>query len=1164
MGNGTTSTTALNIQSGLLNLDTTNGRVGIGTTAPGYSLDVIGNIKSSGNLISNNGLLVMGSQSATGEIPTGSSILSSGNLSIGSASTTAGLKFVFEAYNGSIFQSVLETASVASGNPSLLLLRSGGNVGIGTSSPIYKLDIASGDLNLQTGTIRAAGATGASGQVLTSTGTGLAWINSTAVGQTYTSSNGITQVGNDFRLGGTLTQNTRLNIGNTEALYIDYATGRIGLGTTNPAAKLDVNGSLNISQNNALRSNSNWLIGQFSSSNLISIGSGSVANDIRFDSSTAAGNMFISSGGYVGIGTTAPTHKFELTGNLNDSLGYIYNAGTSASSGGLYIRSDGYGNLLSLNQNGSDIVTINPTQSTFNNPVNFTSAGDVSMAYDLYFTNQTASYIKGQGPMYLQTESPSANLDLTLSAANAGQVIIDDNALITSNLNVGGTVTLGQGASDTFVLQSDALGNAKWVAPNTLGIGQTYTAGIGLTLSSTNQFSLNLGSSNVWTAYQNFTGGIGVSGTANLTNLTVGSSTLVANLNAQYLNSHPDTYFLDFGDTGPFIQTLTNGIGISIAGTGTSRTVNLANTSVNPGTYGSGTSMVSFTVDAQGRLTAASQVLANFESPLTFNNGLSRSGNTIGLGGTISTLTNITLNNSLNFNGSLSSLSLAANGTVGIGTSAPTSKLYISGLGYTGTLFTINDGLQDLFTVTSAQTRITNPASFESAGDVSLAYDLNFNNPIASYIKSQSALNLQAGEPFSSSNITLSTFNNGQIVMDSANVSIGNSLTLNNIATGTTGSGTTAVFIDSAGNIYKNKLGALAFQDTTAGTTYNANNGIGLSGAIFQLGGSLIQNTRLNIGNTEALYIDYATGNIGLGTSSPLQKLQIAGTSAALRLSNDVGSSYVDLSGDFGYLNVKPSTTLYGAVIRSSDNNSRYAVIGANSTGQYASFSYNNIIGSNSLVINSSGNVGIGTTNPLAKISATTGFGNNMAGLVVGSPTNGTFTDEFGINRSKAAMVIGSGIGDTTGLALNVFTYTKDGSLVVRGDGNVGIGTTSPQSLLNLSSTNPTMRITSTANSVAKLELQEVDGNGRGELYSNGSDNTFKINSQAGSLYLNGDYAYNVLLATGGGNVGIGTTNPTAKLDINGNGANTTGLKISSLGTANYGIDLSNSGLSGK
>ncbi|KKQ25172.1 MAG: hypothetical protein US40_C0011G0057, partial [Candidatus Roizmanbacteria bacterium GW2011_GWC2_37_13] len=50
---------------------------------------------------------------------------------------------------------------------------------------------------------------------------------------------------------------------------------------------------------------------------------------------------------------------------------------------------------------------------------------------------------------------------------------------------------------------------------------------------------------------------------------------------------------------------------------------------------------------------------------------------------------------------------------------------------------------------------------------MSISYDLNFTNPTASYIKSVAPLYIQAGETFGSSDLTLQTYNSGDVVIDS-------------------------------------------------------------------------------------------------------------------------------------------------------------------------------------------------------------------------------------------------------------------------------------------------------------------------------------------------------------------------------------------------------------
>src|SRR5690606_32186110 len=104
----------------------------------------------------------------------------------------------------------------------------------------------------------------------------------------------------------------------------------------------------------------------------------------------------------------------------------------------------------------------------------------------------------------------------------------------------------------------------------------------------------------------------------------------------------------------------------------------LASSGVTAGTYGAGVGTTSgfypiLTIDEDGRITSASTAVFNFENPLTFSNGLTRTSNSVTLGGALTTDTRI-------YDGSYEYLFFeTGNGAIGIGMTNPTYKLDVNG-----------------------------------------------------------------------------------------------------------------------------------------------------------------------------------------------------------------------------------------------------------------------------------------------------------------------------------------------------------------------------------------------------------------------------------------------------------------------------------------------------
>jgi len=231
--------------------------------------------------------------------------------------------------------------------------------------------------------------------------------------------------------------------------------------------------------------------------------------------------------------------------------------------------------------------------------------------------------------------------------------------------------------------------------------------------------------------------------------------------------------------------------------------------------------------------------------------------------------------------------------------------------------------------------------------------------------------------------------------------------------------------------------------------------------------------------------------NVGIGTSSPSNKLQVYGTTDTY-LANFTGSSggatargltigtYTSLgAGDCGVeFNAAVNNTGYGQFRFSAGTNER-------------------------MRIDSSGNVGIGTTTPASKLSV-------WQGEITISNLDASYTIPMGS--------IGAYNADATNGGL-IFKTSLSGTLServrIQNNGYVGIGTSSPAILLdiNSSSTNDRLALSHTGSAKCVFGVTSAGAN---------------------YLYHHTSSTFPIYISTTG-NFGIGTATPAAKLDVAGN-----------------------------
>ena len=231
-------------------------------------------------------------------------------------------------------------------------------------------------------------------------------------------------------------------------------------------------------------------------------------------------------------------------------------------------------------------------------------------------------------------------------------------------------------------------------------------------------------------------------------------------------------------------------------------------------------------------------------------------------------------------------------------------------------------------------------------------------------------------------------------------------------------------------------------------------------------------------------------GNVGIGTSSPSEKLSI---SPDTDVSAEIGKAHIGSVGhsDYaGFAHVDKNTTSDYALLQGAAGDTFLNA----SDGQRIKFRINN---SEKATIDSSGNVGIGTSSPSShltlhgnmRFNTTNADGNEQRALF----NVGGSADPFSITGYKADAT-------TVGMVLN------SGGVSYFNGGNVGIGTSSPADILHLVSDAPMLK-TEATNDSSGFRI-DVLGQSSGQAFRVLKDTTttlFEVNTNGNILVDDGD-----------------------------------------------------------
>ena len=1125
--------------SPLYKLHIAQGEIGISNLAPGFTnpMGVIGAY----NLDANNGGLLFKTINAS-TVSERMRITSVGTVGIGTTTPNSSVKLQVEETGSNAYIRIVETGNTGldvgqetngngiinlRDNKDLRLFTNGteavrikntGDVGIGTTSPGAKLTVSG---------------TGWGGE-------GIAIESTTTAGATLTLEN--TQRKFQLSSRGDVFSIRDVTAGDEERLRID-SVGNVGIGTTSPSAKLSVLGTSGTGIIQHIEGGSSYgATTRYSRGGSytwqVGVGGNATSNDIPFSSfgivEGSATRLAIGVGGNVGIGTTTPGEKLEVDGNIkiatngqelqftNHSVG-AYRDGANrlkiSGYGGIQFQAENVGGM----ENQATRMVINPNGNVGIGTTN----PDNKLHVNSGSTNEVAKFESTDGTAYLSIMDSNTTNSLQGIGSTGDELTFYSNNAERMRIDSSGNVGIG---TNSPTQKLHVVGNARVTGAYYDSNNSSGTANQVLVSTVTGTDWVDgSGSGIIGGPYLPLAGGT-LTGNLLLDDATLTVGTNAAGRDVLFRGGTSGAYFMyDASEDGAVIVAPTDKVALGI------RVVGGAQPTVPQFTVGRGTSQylgikvddrISSVIHRQDETSGVMQMnqeiwdsgtgihLWNWKS----YDGSGSSGSTrmtLNKTGELDVLTSVTSPTFLgDLNGTINTVTTAVTkanatndttvattafvqnliGTIPAGlvfqgtwNAATNTPTLTSGSGTTGNFYIVStSGSTNLDGVTDWVTG--DWAVFIEQGGTD-AWEKIDNSSVLDGAGTGNKLTKWSGSGTSN---TLTD----SIVTDNGNdLDVNGGVTADYFRTDTNSGDYSLISRDSAGNA------ALYVQQ--------ANTSASQPIAFFSYGSATAnQGSRVLAVGKDISYFDNC--NVGIGTTSPISLLQV-GTNLASNGVAYIGDYDSSFATNFFYRNqTAAQSTVPMMLVRQTNTNDDQPVLVLDQDGTgdiLQAFTDSSQV----VTIDYLGNVGIGTTSPTGKldvreanvtISTSNSMSDGIRGLKIEGSNAGIELAGSGNDWWVSALGSGFSIYDTT---VNAYRFK------ILNDGNVGIGTTSPQSILNING------------GTGSLSTGLTFGDGDTGIWEASDDNLRFSTASSTRMIINS-----------AGNVGIGTTSPAFKLDVEG------------------------------